>query len=103
MREKELFNRVIMGAWVLLEKHSKECTCSYCHAERIVNKKIRVVLPRSLRRNAWSRVSYRNKDGSWTYLRSTGPRLAYFVGFKLTKWNTGFRIQILPAQRFHYW
>ena len=94
--EKQLFNRVIMGAWVLLERHTLTCTCSYCHEERKVNTKIRIVLPKSKASNAWRRISYRNKDGSWTYLRSTLPKLSYFFGFVFTRWSNGFRLQILP-------
>jgi hypothetical protein len=95
---KTLFERSIMGGILLLERHHKECDCSYCQEERVKNRKIRWVLnPYFRSRNAWSRISYRHKDNSFTYLRTTRPELNYFLGYRYTSWGTGFRISILPA------
>ena len=101
MNEKIYFNKVIMGAWVLVRKHKLNCNCSYCLEEKENNKKIRVVLPKCKHRTSWRRISYRNKDGAYTYLKFTLPKLSHFFGFDYSSWDNGFRVKILPVPIAH--
>jgi len=67
------FDKRILGATILLERHYDACNCSYCIKVNEDGKKLALWLPESKESNAW-RVIFWKKDGLNYYLRSTLPK-----------------------------
>jgi len=73
MNDVTLFNRDIMGACALLEKHdANECTCSYCNDAKQEKRNIFLWLPECKARNAWRVIGWK-KEGYYFYSINKTP------------------------------